>query len=553
MILITSVRIQNFRSIRDLRIEGASHMNAIAGLNNSGKSNILKSLNLFFNNEIEAGIPLIISKDYSIQTARSQKKKLISISVNFSLPEQFNFRKELEPVKLLLSDNDFKIEMIWDAKAERSILLNDQELSLEDQVKVLNFLKLIKFRYIPNRTSPIDIIRSEQHSLRNALVNRLGKTGSDEIEAFGTIKAKAADLVRSFSGKYASQIDDFSKMEISTPNKWRDIVLDLSYRFQLGDGIFVSEDYQGSGAQSAMMLETLNLIDGDYSKSYGWRQATIWAFEEPETSLHHSLVFHTANRLRALSDEPKSRLQVFCSTHSNPVAQHSNAAYLAKKSGGATSAERLVTRADFRSIATQGIAEHQHPLAAFPRDDILLVEGKHDAQLFEGLKAQINGAANIAVTYLEELDEDDRTTGGDDETIKYLKRNKKAITESSAERKILVAFDWDVSIGRIRQLNEYFDDQDLFAYQWPEEFLNPDLGSRFRGYERSLSTNFVREVADEQGIDLPQEANGQLSVLPERYGELKLAIAAKVSSGVAPEATRLARGFLSRIVEESLL
>lgn len=51
-ISICSIRIKNFRSIRNAYIN-LDRMNIFVGLNDVGKSNILKALNLFFNNNTD--------------------------------------------------------------------------------------------------------------------------------------------------------------------------------------------------------------------------------------------------------------------------------------------------------------------------------------------------------------------------------------------------------------------------------------------------------------------------------------------------------------------
>ena len=64
MLRIKQIRIKNFRSIVDLDIN-VDKMNIFVGLNDAGKSNILKALNLFFNNETEPGCAFDFETDYS--------------------------------------------------------------------------------------------------------------------------------------------------------------------------------------------------------------------------------------------------------------------------------------------------------------------------------------------------------------------------------------------------------------------------------------------------------------------------------------------------------
>jgi predicted ATP-dependent endonuclease of OLD family len=53
MLLITKIAIKDFRSISQSDLEIRSGYLPLVGANNSGKSNFLRALNLFFNNETE--------------------------------------------------------------------------------------------------------------------------------------------------------------------------------------------------------------------------------------------------------------------------------------------------------------------------------------------------------------------------------------------------------------------------------------------------------------------------------------------------------------------
>ena len=59
--VIKKIEISNFRSIHHQIID-CKELNIFSGLNDSGKSNILKALNLFFNNETDFQKSFIIKK-----------------------------------------------------------------------------------------------------------------------------------------------------------------------------------------------------------------------------------------------------------------------------------------------------------------------------------------------------------------------------------------------------------------------------------------------------------------------------------------------------------
>ena len=75
MRIINRIIIRDFRSISVLAQNITSGFLPIVGANNSGKSNILRALNLFFNNETEPGRPLNIYEDFH-NPSRKKKRKL---------------------------------------------------------------------------------------------------------------------------------------------------------------------------------------------------------------------------------------------------------------------------------------------------------------------------------------------------------------------------------------------------------------------------------------------------------------------------------------------
>src|SRR3546814_3020451 len=52
------------------------------------------------------------------------------------------------------------------------------------------------------------------------------------------------------------------------------------------NGATIRDEDWGAGNQAFFLLHLLRDIDTDYSRQFGWRQATVWAAEEPESGLH---------------------------------------------------------------------------------------------------------------------------------------------------------------------------------------------------------------------------------------------------------------------------
>jgi hypothetical protein len=198
VITIRDIRVSRFRSIRDASLEALEDFSVLAGLNNSGKSNFLRALNLFFTGEPEPDTPFDLMRDYYRGELSAKKRKEISISMHFTLSDSFRFRPGLAPVEELLG-RDFWIKKEWAfRRPEPSIYLNDtgEPLDVADVDKVDQFLGLVSFRYIPNRVIPTEIIRREQQALRDVLVRRLARYKSQAQAVFEGLRATAEGLVK---------------------------------------------------------------------------------------------------------------------------------------------------------------------------------------------------------------------------------------------------------------------------------------------------------------------------------------------------------------------
>ncbi|MDD5399386.1 MAG: AAA family ATPase, partial [Dehalococcoidia bacterium] len=67
MQIIKSVEIRYLRSIHHIRLKKVGELTIFSGPNDVGKSNILKALNLFFNNQVNWAEPFNFSQDFSLK------------------------------------------------------------------------------------------------------------------------------------------------------------------------------------------------------------------------------------------------------------------------------------------------------------------------------------------------------------------------------------------------------------------------------------------------------------------------------------------------------
>ncbi|MFC3101189.1 AAA family ATPase [Altererythrobacter lauratis] len=139
MQIIDRVDINYFRSIYSISLTNCQDVNVITGSNDSGKSNLLKALNLFFNDEVEPHSDFEFLRDLNRDReneARSAKGRMtIWIKVHFN---NFLGWRSLPP--------QFALKRTWNRYEDKP-----QDSYSEDipSTTMGRFLNKIRFHYIP--------------------------------------------------------------------------------------------------------------------------------------------------------------------------------------------------------------------------------------------------------------------------------------------------------------------------------------------------------------------------------------------------------------------
>lgn len=551
MRLVSKISVDHFRSIKDAEIPDMGEFTALAGLNNSGKSNVLRALNAFFTGNTDPDTPLIHASDYYRFHLKTKKKlKNVCVTVHFELPTSFKFRKGLDHVEAKLG-RSFSIRKAWGRDSERpEYFLNNetQPLSLDDRAKVDQFLALISFRYIPNRVMPLEIVRAEHKALRDVLVRRLATKAKGQSGMFDSIRDTSATLIHSLQTSMARACPGVGGIRLDTPTSWQDLIFAFGYRLST-NGVEIEDHAQGSGIQSLLMLETLSLIDRDYFQKFGWRQAAVWAIEEPESSLHASLEAQVSSYLSDLATDQSNRLQVIATTHSELMLQNADRTVFVVMEHGTTSFETTDKREVLQKAAHLGISRYTHPVLAEPLRPLILVEGKYDHAFLSQAVSLLFPKTRVRLAYLEVLEGGD-STGGDSSLLNYLKANRNAIRFRLKEAPLVILADWDSS--KKESFKSVCKDASIYRVTtWPETSFNPRLSRHFRGIERHMSDRII-EAADASVGVLGKTSAEVWTVNPEDYNKLfKPAVYKVVSTGVTLDDLVHAKAFIEELVKEA--
>jgi len=473
----------------------------------------------------------------------------IKITVDFSIPPHFKFIKKLENSRHFLSPPNFSITKIWTKDTSiPQFLLNDKKVEISDYEKIQQFLSLIKFRYIPNRVLPIDIIKKEHQALRDVIIRRVSNkkpTGTDEV--FKEIEKISKIMTSQVSSNLKETITNLDNIRLATPSSLSEMIFAFGYK--LTENGFETDDYMhGSGIQSRLMFDTLYLIDKDYFQRFGWTQAAIWAIEEPESSMHSDMEARIALFLHKISNSEDNRLQIFTTSHSEILLQYSDKGFLIKKEKSSKSYTFDIDKI-LEETSRLGVSSWTHPLLQFPLTPLLLVEGKFDKIYFDKAIELINPniLSKIKILYLENITTA-RTgkTGGVQELVRYLKENSKVI-ENRHITPVIVVLDWDSRTHEetLKGLNI----PSLKVFRWNETNSNPNLGEEFKGLERFYTDRIFDEVYKKKS-SIVFKTNNKYTVKPSDIDEFKKLSSEIIEKELQKQDLKYSEQFISEIITE---
>jgi hypothetical protein len=310
--------------------------------------------------------------------------------------------------------------------------------------------------------------------------------------------------------------------------------------------IEVDDSAQGSGIQSLLMLETLSLIDRDYFQQFGWKQASLWALEEPESSLHSTLEATVSKFLSEISTDNSSRLQVIATTHSDLVLQYADlTVFVSKQDNETTFSGDESKREVLERAASTGISRWVHPILANPLEPVVLVEGKSDFLFLQQALRLLEPNLNSIVSYLGEL-QGGNITGGWTEMLSYVKTNIGAIRTRLPAAPLVIVLDWD-SASRKTEFQKQIGDTDRAkVLVWPENTFNPHLGRAFRGLERHLTDRIIDEAGE--GF-IGTKADGTKTIARDELGAFKQRVLAILQRGLTVADLQHARPFITLLAE----
>lgn len=300
MQIIRAISIKNFRSIikLDTPIE-TSDLNIMIGLNDSGKSNLLKALNLFFRGKTEINTDFRFEDDFcKYAVVPHGKAPEIEIAITFQLPPNYTKSGGLIVWKKTWRKSGFHAEKFQDEKGN---------IYKTEKTKSIAWLRKLKYYYVP-------AIRDEKYFnyLMGLVHDALSECNS---KAFSQ---SSASFLSGIKKQVTSLVGDLSAItgmtsEIGMPSDFKLLFATLDFSL-LTNNQHISITKRGDGIK-AQHIPVILLFIAKTLKNRRDRQLNsdiIWGFEEPENNLEISKSFAMAD---FFANNSKS-IQIFINTHS---------------------------------------------------------------------------------------------------------------------------------------------------------------------------------------------------------------------------------------------
>ncbi|MDG3012750.1 AAA family ATPase [Rhodococcus sp. D2-41] len=165
--LIKEIFIENFRSVRRQRFTTDSHLTPILGLNSAGKSNILRALDLFFNDAVE-GSPISFAHDLSSHIPGGTKKR-ICVGIHLNPEKTLGLKGNREFLKNNGLTEGIFLKKEWSLtrngrSIQQLILFGDDFETVRtpergEEDSVLALVRSIRYHYVSNHVRPADKVK----------------------------------------------------------------------------------------------------------------------------------------------------------------------------------------------------------------------------------------------------------------------------------------------------------------------------------------------------------------------------------------------------------
>lgn len=352
---IKSVKINNFRTLLNFEMEFDSTFQIIAGANNSGKSNLLRALNIFFNEGYEDSNYFEREKDLSYHILKGTG----SISPAYIQVDLFLEKEEIKRIKGLdkyihnknivstIAYYDGDLSGWYHSNSDGSFPVQKELKKGQNEIvnythPIYRLFKRTQFIYIPAQydiSSKINKLVADD--ILPSMVDTYGNTGLtgkvkdlkkkiDEVDELtkkileeknSLISESFRNVLREFPEIQAGMKPEDYSLEVALTGESLTEILSKRIALNVKDAAHVDVDSKGSGIQKLILITLLEYFSKDVkAKARYTNPFIIWAIDEPETYMQPKL----QKKIREIFNDVSKTHQVICTTHSPKMVDIDN-------------------------------------------------------------------------------------------------------------------------------------------------------------------------------------------------------------------------------------
>ncbi|WGE84265.1 AAA family ATPase [Actinobacillus equuli] len=287
---IKKIKIENFRSINKLELE-LDRMNLFYGLNDAGKSNVLKALNLFFNGYTDHNKKYDFYDDFCQYTIAAIKKAKQAPEIKIELTLCY-----------YVDNSEFSWKKVWREEG----LIKDE---LDATQKKLSWARNLVYRYVPAMKDTLffsNLLTEFYNVFSVSIASKLAQASSQFVNVIQeNTKSLSDDLQKSIK----------INTQVSLPSNLSSLFNTLDFQTENRNGEKISLNNRGDGIKIRHIPSILNFFAEQQNivrKKGTTKIHTIWGYEEPENNLELKASFEKASQL----DEFSQNIQMLITTHS---------------------------------------------------------------------------------------------------------------------------------------------------------------------------------------------------------------------------------------------
>lgn len=287
---IKKIKIENFRSINKIELE-LDKINLFWGLNDAGKSNVLKALNLFFNGYTDHNRLYEFEKDFCQFTLSSIKKAKQAPEIKIELILCY-----------YVDGTEFSWKKTW---REEGLFIDD----LDATHKRASWAKSLVYRYVPAMKDEVYFSK-----LLTEFYNVFSVSISKQLEE---ASLQFINVIKNNTQSLSKELKESLKIntQVSLPSDLSNLFSTLDFQTENRNGEKISLNNRGDGIKIRHIPNILKFFAEQQNlvrKKGTTKIHTIWGYEEPENNLELKAAFEKANQLGNFSDD----IQMLITTHS---------------------------------------------------------------------------------------------------------------------------------------------------------------------------------------------------------------------------------------------